>query len=177
MRSLKARVSCGLSGAGWSRGLSRGDPSPNFILQKASLGFLTWWPQSSKRAKIEAIRPLKSLDSELACHFHNILSVSARLKASPDLRRWGNRLYLLMGGIAVNLCSFSIIIDVKSIFVEQRKELVKEGKRTKKKEGEKVTKGKRKGRKEYFQTYWELKCRGNTQGIINSMPLKQRNNI
>ena len=79
-----------------------------------------------------------------------------------------------MGGIAVNLCSFLIITDVKSIFVEQRKELVKEGRRTKKKEGEKESdkEGEKKGEKRIFSDILIIKMQGKYSGYNKLNALK-----
>lgn len=67
-------------GTGCPRSLSR-EGHLLTVLQQASLGFLIRGPQSSKGARIEATRPLKA-QTQMARHFHYILSVKASCEAS-----------------------------------------------------------------------------------------------
>ena len=62
-----------------------------------------------------------------------------------------------MGGVI--MCSFWIIIDIKSIYVEQRKGLVNGGREQREKKMRKWQRRGKKGDKEYFQTHWKIKYR------------------
>lgn len=60
-----------------------------------------WWSQSSKRVRAGAARPEASTPEPAQSHFLPILLVWAP-RASPDSKRWRNRLHLLMAGVSVS---------------------------------------------------------------------------